>query len=173
MNRNWVFIWLGTVWLSVPQVFAGGGSVAIAMPVTIEGEAPVKAIGEVMQRTNARRGHALLLKCGERAEYFAKVDAEGSYALRVQYSNDDEGKGDDIVVMLEGSRAGTFHSQNTRKEGTKAGDGWNEFVESPDMKLGILSAGEHTISLLVDDGDAFGIEIDRLTVVQAESQSSK
>lgn len=173
MKRNWVFIWLGVVWLSAQQIVAAGESVATVMPVTIEGEAPVKAIGEVMQRTNARRGHALLLKCGESAEYLAKVDAEGSYTLRVQYSNDDEGKGDDVVVMLDGSRVGMFHSQNTRKEGTKAGDGWNEFAESTEIKLGNLSAGEHTIGLLVDDGDAFGIEIDRLTIVQAESGSAK
>lgn len=173
MNHNWVFIWLCVVGLSSQPVSAEGESVATAMPVTIEGEVPVKAIGEVMQRTNARRGHALLLKCGESAEYLAKIDAEASYTLRVQYSNDDEGKCDDVVIMADGVRVGTFHSQNTHKEGTKGGDGWNEFAESPDVKLGILSAGEHAISLLVDDGDAFGIEIDRLTIVQAGDKGSK
>lgn len=148
-------------------------SESVIIPGTIEGEHPARAAGKVKSRTNARREHTLLIKYGEMAEYTAIVGADGPYLLQIRYSNDDAGKCDDVVVMLDGSRVGMFHSQNTRKEGTKAGDGWNEFAESTEIKLGNLSAGEHTIGLLVDDGDAFGIEIDRLTIVQAESGSAK
>lgn len=143
------------------------------IPGSIEGERPRNAVGKVMSRTKAKREHTLLLKYGAAAEYSANIDVDGSYVLQVRYSNDDAGKCDDIIVLVDGKLSGKFHSLNTRKEGTKAGDGWNEFAESPDIDLGTLSAGEHAISLLVDDGDAFGIEIDRLTIVQAESKGAK
>lgn len=143
------------------------------IPGTIEGENPRNAVGKVMSRTNAKREHSLLLKYGAAAEYSANYGADGTYVLQVRYSNDDAGKCDDIIVMVGGMPVGKFHSKNTRKEGSRAGDGWNEFIESPEITLGNLAAGEHTIGLLVDDGDAFGIEIDRLTIVQAGDKGAK
>ncbi len=146
--------------------------VVSSMPATIEGEKPLTAVGKVMSRTNARQEHTLLLKAGETAEYRVKVDTESSCTLRVRYSNDDPGKCDDLVLVIDGRRVGGFHSQNTRKDGMQPGEGWNEFVESQSIEIGSLTAGEHMIGLLVDDCDAFGIEIDRVTIVQAGSKGA-
>lgn len=142
-------------------------------PVGIERETPLATVGQVMSRTNAKREHTLLLQAGETAEYRVKVDAEGTYRLRVRYSNDDPGKCDDVVVKVDGRHMKPFHSQNTRTGGMQPGDGWNAFVESPDVPLGLLTAGEHTIAVLIDDADAFGIELDRLTIERLEDTVSR
>jgi len=140
----------------------------VLVALTIEGEKPTNVVGTVMSRTNAKRGHTLLLKAEDTAKYHAMIDANGPYSLTVRYSNDDAGKCDEVNIKLDGQSVSNFHfrSVNTRKADQKLGDGWNEFTNSPPIHLGTVTAGYHTIEVFIDDDDGFGIEIDRLTIVR-------
>lgn len=120
---------------------------------------------KVRSRTNARRQETLWLQRGEETSFPAAIETEGDYLIRIFYSNDDEGRCDDVLVKVDGRRKAKFHTENTRKPGMKGGEGWNEFAVSKDIPVGHLSNGIHTVTVLIDDGDAFGVEIDRLDFI--------
>ena len=75
--------------------------------------------------------------------------------LDVRYSND--GDWDDISLSLDGEHLGSFKT----KVHYAWGDLWNIFESSgPIGGRRDLKAGQHVLSLIVDDADEYGVEID-------------
>jgi len=138
-------------------------TVTSELPASVEGEACRRQEGKTSLRKDAKHGKTLLLKAGQQAEYLIQLEEAGDYALVVRYGNDDSDRGDDLIVIANGRRVAAFHANNTRRDNQKPGEGWNEFAESDALILKGLPAGENTIALYIDDADAFGVEIDRLT----------
>ncbi len=164
------------VWMSSCTTAPAPEPVAVqaGLPLSIEGENPVSEVGIVRNRAAARRGKTLWLRAGQQAEYRVRVDTAGSYALALHYSNDagssiSEGRADFLIVSVNGTAMPPpIVTVNTRPPGAEAGAGWNEFVTSDWVRLGKLNPGIHTIALLVDDADDFGVEIDRIEIRVAE-----
>ena len=75
--------------------------------------------------------------------------------LDVRYSND--GDWDDISLSLDGDHLGSFKTELHYAWG----DLWNNFQSSgPVGGRRFLKAGKHVLSLIVDDADQYGVEID-------------
>ena len=75
--------------------------------------------------------------------------------LDVRYSND--GDWDDISLSLDGEPLGSFKTEMQYAWG----DLWNNFQSSgPVGGRRELKAGQHVLSLIVDDADQYGVEID-------------
>ena len=97
---------------------------------------------------------------GDEVSWIIPISIAQEYVFKVRYSNDDIGTGDDVTVLVNGAELGSFHSTDTGDNGL----GWNVFVDSSPIMLGMLDVGEVTISLRLDTSDGFGIEYDRLTL---------
>ena len=158
---------LVAVALAVTAAIAQEAQVTEFEDLSIEGENHIGVSGTNINRTAASgavagMGFAHLLLPGETVEYNAVIESPGAYVLRVRYSNDDAGPGDDVLVKVNGKRKARFHAVNTRGPKTKLGDGWNVFTNSPDMAIGQLEQGENTVALILENSDGYGVEIDRL-----------
>ena len=163
---NWI-VFSGALALILATAVAHEAQITVFEDLRIEGENHIGVSGTNINRSAASgalagMGYAHLLLPGETAEYNAAIESPGTYALRVRYSNDDAGPGDDVLVKVNGKRKARFHAVNTRGPETKLGDGWNVFTHSPDMVIGQLREGDNALSLVLENSDGYGVEIDRL-----------
>ena len=163
---NWIIFSVALA-LILATAVAQEAQVTVFEDLSIEGENHMGLSGTNINRSAASgalagMGYAHLLLPGETAEYNAAIESTGNYALRVRYSNDDAGPGDDVLVKVNGKRKARFHAANTRGPETKLGDGWNVFTQSPDMAIGRLGEGINAVSLILENSDGYGVEIDRL-----------
>lgn len=167
MNKAGIVIVVFAVALAFTAAIAQEAQFAVFEDLSIEGENHIGVSGTNINRTAASgalagKGFAHLLLPGETVEYNAVIESPGAYVLRVRYSNDDAGPGDDVLVKVGGKRKARFHAVNTRGPEIKLGDGWNVFTNSTDMAIGQLEQGENTVALILENSDGYGVEIDRL-----------
>ena len=79
--------------------------------------------------------------------------------LSVRYA--DNSGPNKIETYLDGNLVGRFPSENT--------GGWNSFVDSPDIYLGDLTGGVHSLTLVANPG-TYGVELDQFTIASYTSQ---
>ena len=97
---------------------------------------------------------------GMAAAYDITLLQTGSYHLAVRYSNDDLGTGDVVKILVneETTPRAWFRTEDTGN----SGNGWDKFVMSPLLSLGVLTGTTARITLRVDETDGYGVEFDYL-----------
>jgi hypothetical protein len=95
---------------------------------------------------------------GMTAAYDISLLQTGSYHLAIRYSNDDLGTGDVVRILVNGEDRASFRTEDTGD----GGYGWDRFVMSPLLPLGVLTGETARITLRVDDSDGHGVEFDYL-----------
>jgi hypothetical protein len=129
--------------------------------------------GTVSVRANASSGKALTFGAtGGEATYNINIggQAKPSVYMMIRYSDDDGGNngnypGNLIQVYVDGQLKDQTHTMNTA--------GWDDFETLPSLYLGDLSAGSHTIRIVVG-ALTFGADIDEFQLVsQAVAASTK
>jgi len=113
--------------------------------------------GAEIQRGAACGAKVWHMELGQAATYAFSIGTSTPLNLSLRYSNDDLGVGDDLEVLVDGVVMGNFHTIDTLD--------WNVFVQSPLIPLGMLSAGNHTVTLVVNGSDGFGVDVDLLEMV--------
>jgi hypothetical protein len=125
-------------------------------PLTLEGDNS-RGDGEVMSRAHASGKATLLLGSGESAAQSFVTSGGGSFLVRVRYSNDNYGPLESVGLAIDGEAIGEFSASDT-------GD-WDSFADADPLGPVSIDSGSHRLSISVDDGDGYGVEIDRVRLV--------
>lgn len=116
--------------------------------------------GTINLRSNAWGGKTVWLNAGEsRTMGFSSFSGD-DVAISVRYSNDNFGTSETVTVLLDGTQVGSFVAADTGD----GGGGWNIFEWSEKLPAGLLTSGDHSLTVTVADGDGYGIEIDAVAV---------
>ena len=117
--------------------------------------------GQVKLRSQAFNGKTILLK---RKGQHVKVGFFTSSTCQVKvhnviYSND--GKSDTLYVSIDGSYVGSLFTRGRTGNGRL----WNDMLNSgPVGNIVSITAGNHTVKLLVQSTDRWGVELDKVTI---------
>ncbi len=116
--------------------------------------------GTKMTRVKAVGGTSILLKSGQSRTFVFEAPEEGLYSFRVRYSNDNFGPLEKITLLVDSAPAGQFMTFNSNTG--EFGEGWNYFLLSGPIGPVSLKPGRHEITVTVNDGDGYGVELDSL-----------
>ena len=127
---------------------------------SIEAEQASIYKGKEMFRSAASRGITVNLLEGGYLEWTLVTSSKCDVAIMdVRYSND--GLPDTIELLLDEVPVGSFKTLAVSNEGRM----WNVFWSSGTVgKPVFLSAGKHTLKLIVRKADKHGVEIDKVTL---------
>lgn len=136
---------------------------ALVVNCKSHGSAGVEFQHRLKWRQNAEDQATIWLFGGEQLKIHFDIASDATVeVVDVRYSND--GDFDDIALYLDGQRLGDFKTQTHYAWGNL----WNIFRSSGPIGIPqYLRAGEHTITLSVENSDEYGVEIDyiRLNVL--------
>ena len=123
--------------------------------------------GTVMERSGASGGFTRQLKSGDECTLSFETGGAASYTIEVSYSNDSVGPGEIVRILVDGDEVGRFEAEATGTSGNETGPGWDVFnsIQLPDTIA--LEPGTHEITIIVEDGDDLGVEIDTMTLEAA------
>jgi hypothetical protein len=122
-------------------------------------DSPIGTDGVSSRRAHASGSFTWYLQTNETmATYDITLLQTGSYHLAVRYSNDDLGTGDVVRILVNEEDRASFRTEDTGE----GGYGWDKFVLSPLLPLGVLTGDTTRITLRVDESDGHGVEFDYL-----------
>jgi hypothetical protein len=125
----------------------------------IEAEKPISyTSGMIISRANASNSKVLHLDMGGQANYSHDFNTGSKYNLVVRYSNDDTGAGDNVNVLANGEKIGSFHTKDTGNNGA----GWDIFTSSPGITFA-ASQKNLIVSIEVTSSDGYGVDFDKLS----------
>ena len=94
-----------------------------------------------------------------------KLKPNSEYNASVRYSND--GSRDNLILFLDGNKTAEFWTENTRESGMRAGEGWNNFKTSPDMRITTGSETNYQFSIYLAN-NSYEAEVDNITFTRLE-----
>lgn len=133
----------------------------IGWALNLEAEhAESSSSGTEMYRSNASGGIAVNQRQNGYLEWrFVTTTSCEVLVANVRYSND--GFQDTIRLQVNGSIVGQFTTPGVSQEGNQ----WNVFKSSGTVGNPVtLSAGQHTLTLIVIMADMYGVDIDKVTL---------
>jgi hypothetical protein len=120
-----------------------------------------------VQRPSASGGATRLLKGGEECTLSFETGGAATYSISVSYSNDSVGPGEIVRISVDGTEVGQFEATATGTSGNETGPGWDVFTSTQLSGTAELEPGSHEITIIVEDGDDLGVEIDTVTLEAA------
>lgn len=115
--------------------------------------------GTSMTRSAASGQQTRFLNTDEDIRCTLVVVTPGYYRITIRYSNDNDNSKatENIALSLNGVPVSpVLPTEDTGDSGV----GWNTFRETMPSETALLSAGSHTMQVLIQGGDGYGIEID-------------
>jgi len=116
-------------------------------------------------RSNAEDRYSIVIYSGTKLNYDVKLMPNSEYIASVRYSND--GTPDNLVLFLNGNNVGDFFTEDTREAGMRAGEGWNNFKNSPEMRFTTGSETNYQFSVYLAN-NSYEAEVDNMTLTRQQ-----
>jgi hypothetical protein len=115
-----------------------------------------------MPRSAASQQQTVWLHDGETRTLPFQLGSSAFCVLSVRYSNDnlDGGPTETVTMKVDGAMVDQFTVEDTGNEGL----GWNVFEVSDGLGPAQWPSGDHNLEVLVNGGDGYGVEIDKVTL---------
>jgi hypothetical protein len=127
--------------------------------------------GGVRQRGNASGNLTVWMHELEERTFEFSTDESSMLQVVISYSND--GNTDRIGLALNGQSLGSVLTTSTRNPGSLPGTGWNQFQNTAAVSTETaVPAGNHTLTVVVESADEFGVEIDKISISEIASETA-
>ncbi len=152
----------GLIWSLLsrnPNIIKGVNTLNAPLQTVFEGEGG-EGGRSIMTRSNASLGETKLLMSGDSLTFKFKTLGEKQYSIKIRYSNDNYGPLEVVSIFSDNVKVGEFNPQDTGDYG----NGWDIFITSEAIGPVLVGPGDHTLTLKVEGGDGYGVEIDSVTL---------
>ncbi|MEO1450489.1 MAG: hypothetical protein AAFV07_13245, partial [Bacteroidota bacterium] len=133
-----------------------------------EGEDNPQGGSQTIPRFNASGAAAHQLWFQDTLSYEIQFEMADNYYLQIHYSNDDAIE-NRVSVSLDGQVLDTLTFAVTGQ----GGSGWNNFLTTSELPLGVLTSGIHTLSFQLVASQFSGVEFDVIAIRGSSTASDQ